>query len=421
VRNSGGFVQGDPSPTSVTDNNWHLVTFVDNAGAKSVYVDGVLVTLTQSAFDNADTSTFVRIGYNTDTLVATDGNANFDGDIDEMQFFGTALNGTQIQGLFNNNLVPGGGSQYLPAGTAVTLGASGAALDLSDNNQVIGSLAGVSGSNVLLGAAVLTTGGDNTSTSFAGVISGGGAISKVGAGTFTLTGSNTYTGGTAVSAGALVANNLSNGTISVTGGLAQLTSKPAANSVAGTTVIPALSITGGSFDITNNALVITSANTSAATLRGYLHAGSLTSSTTAGGFAIGYADNATLGRTTFGGVGVDASMLLVAFVYKGDANLDGKVNALDFNAVATNFGVSSNSFWTQGDFTYDGLVNTSDFTALAANFNKVEAAPAPALGSLVPEPASLGLTCVAALWMGSRRRRQSRSGQGQSGQGRSAC
>src|SRR5205085_10160606 len=103
--------------------------------------------------------------------------------------------------------------------------------------------------------------------------------------------------------------------------------------------VPALSITGGSVDITNNAMVLTTANTSAATVRGFLLNGLLTSSMTAGGFAIGYADNATLGRTTFGGVSVDATKLLIGFVYKGDANVDGKVNALDFNAVASNFGV----------------------------------------------------------------------------------
>ena len=253
-----------------------------------------------------------------------DGNLHLAGDLDQVEFYNGSLNAAQIGTLFNTDTIAGGSQQYLPTNTALNLAASGAGIDLNDNSQVIGSLKGVGGTNVLLGQGILTTGGDNTSTAFAGVISGSGGITKTGTGTFTMTGSNTYTGGTMVSAGKLIANNLSNGTITVTGGQAQLSVKANANDVSGTTVVPALSIIGGSFDITNNALVLTSANTSATTVRGYLHAGLLTTSSTAGGFAVGYADNATLGRTMFGGVSVDGSKLLVGLVYAGDSNLDGQ-------------------------------------------------------------------------------------------------
>ena len=75
------------------------------------------------------------------------------------------------------------------------------------------------------------------------------------------------------------------------------------------------------------------------------------------------------------------------------------MNALDFNAVATNFGNTSGKVWSQGDFNYDGLVNSLDFNSLAGNFNQSIAIPAaPALGTLVPEPASVallaGLMCL---------------------------
>ena len=106
--------------------------------------------------------------------------------------------------------------------------------------------------------------------------------------------------------------------------------------------------------------------------------------------ALGYIDNA------FG-----FQQIEVKYAYLGDANLDGTVNALDFNAVATNFGGSS-KFWFNGDFNYDGTVNTSDFTALASNFNALPLS-APSLGSLVPEPCMvMGLATLALL---SRRRR----------------
>jgi hypothetical protein len=57
------------------------------------------------------------------------------------------------------------------------------------------------------------------------------------------------------------------------------------------------------------------------------------------------------------------------FVLAADANHDGVVNALDFNALATNFGGPSPSF-SGGDFNYDGQVNTLDFAALAQRFGR---------------------------------------------------
>src|SRR5438128_564272 len=86
--------------------------------------------------------------------------------------------------------------------------ASGATLGLNNFNQTIGSLAGA-GTVTNGGAAnrTLTTGGDNTSTAFSGVIQDGAAgatnLTKVGTGTFTLSGANTYTGTTTISAGTL--------------------------------------------------------------------------------------------------------------------------------------------------------------------------------------------------------------------------
>lgn len=103
----------------------------------------------------------------------------------------------------------------------------------------------------------------------------------------------------------------------------------------------------------------------------------------------------------FIGNSVDNTTVLIRHTLSGDANLDRKVNALDFNALASNFGTGIGHVWTQGDFNYDGTTNTQDFTALATNFGQVM--PSPALGSLVPEPAAI--TFVLGALMSARRRR----------------
>ncbi|MFC5453241.1 autotransporter-associated beta strand repeat-containing protein [Prosthecobacter fluviatilis] len=102
--------------------------------------------------------------------------------------------------------------------SAIILG-SHATLELNGLNARIGSLAG-SGTvqNNSVDAAALTTGGNNTSTTFSGVIQDGGtgalSIVKTGSGTFTLTGSNTYTGTTTIGAGVLqVGSGGTNGTL----------------------------------------------------------------------------------------------------------------------------------------------------------------------------------------------------------------
>ena len=72
--------------------------------------------------------------------------------------------------------------------------------DIIGGAETIGSLAGT-GETALTGN--LTTGGANTSTSYSGVISGKGSLTKEGSGTFTLSGINTNTGYTIVNEGTL--------------------------------------------------------------------------------------------------------------------------------------------------------------------------------------------------------------------------
>ena len=90
-------------------------------------------------------------------------------------------------------------------------------LSLNGFSNTIGSLASILTSNTTdLTTATLTTGNDNTNTTFAGTITGAGNLTKTGTGTFTLTGSNNnYTGVTTVSAGTLVVSGSLSATASV--------------------------------------------------------------------------------------------------------------------------------------------------------------------------------------------------------------
>ena len=122
--------------------------------------------------------------------------------------------------------------------------------------------------------------------------------------------------------------------------------------------------------------------------------------------ALGYATAASINASVFDGQNVSGATVLVRYTLSGDANLDGRVNALDFNALASNFGAASNRVWTQADFNYDGMTNSLDFNAIAINFNQVLSTPA--LASLVPEPAVIIAAPFVALLRRRRIRRWSR-------------
>jgi len=99
-----------------------------------------------------------------------------------------------------------------------------------------------------------------------------------------------------------------------------------------------------------------------------------TAATTAIG--LGWADDAT-------------SKVRVAATYYGDADLNGVVDTVDFNILASKF--SQAGVWAEGDFDYNGTVDTVDFNLLASNFGKpgvLASGAAASLGAIVPEPVS---------------------------------
>ncbi|MDA7086656.1 autotransporter domain-containing protein [Pseudomonas sp. SA3-5] len=149
----------------------------------------------------------LTLGSNSDvsggTYAAISGTGNIIIDGDALQVFYAASTYTGSTTI-NSGELRTRNLSALGNNSAVAVNSGGALLLLDDLN--IGSLAGDGAVTLtsLFGSHRLTSGADNTSTTFSGVLSGaGGRLNKTGTGTLTLTGSNTYTGGTTISAGVL--------------------------------------------------------------------------------------------------------------------------------------------------------------------------------------------------------------------------
>ena len=112
------------------------------------------------------------------------------------------------------------GDASVSSSSAVRVNGNGVLTLLSD--QTIGSLASNNANaSIQLGSYTLSAGGDNTTTSVLGAISGSGSLVKQGNGTLTLSGSNTYGGTTIVLAGTLSIagdGNLGGGAVNLAGG-----------------------------------------------------------------------------------------------------------------------------------------------------------------------------------------------------------
>ena len=200
------------------------------AGAENAFSSASAYTLANSSFLDlfgfdqtigslAGTGTVTNSGVAAATLTTGGGDTNtlYSGDIQNgVGVTGLTKVGTGTFTLSGNNTYTGattvsagtlqaGATNAFAPNSAFTV-ASGAILGLNNFNETIGSLAGA-GTVTNGGAATrtLTTGGDDTSTAFSGVIQNGAAgsinLTKAGAGTFTLSGDNTYTGTTTISAG----------------------------------------------------------------------------------------------------------------------------------------------------------------------------------------------------------------------------
>jgi autotransporter-associated beta strand protein len=111
-------------------------------------------------------------------------------------------------------------NEQIADGAGVTIASDGS-LNVNGFSETIGSLAGagqviLSNSSAPPAAGTLATGADNTSTTYAGLVSGsGGNLVKLGGGVFVLRGNNTYSGTTTVNGGTLLVDGSQPGSAAV--------------------------------------------------------------------------------------------------------------------------------------------------------------------------------------------------------------
>jgi len=123
-------------------------------------------------------------------------------------------------------------------------------------------------------------------------------------------------------------------------------------------------------------------------------------------------NNALPGQTltSFNGISVSATDVLVSYTYLGDTNIDGIVDAADIARILQGIN-GQGSGWNFGDLNYDGAINTLDLgRALAAL--RGQGIPlgqsGGGAGSPIPEPSTLALLLPALAIAQGRRTRSSR-------------
>jgi fibronectin-binding autotransporter adhesin len=228
--------------------------------------------------------------------------------------------------------------------------------------------------------------------SLSGTVAGTGTLIQNGSGTTTV--NNVRVGFLAINDGRItVATNGTNTGASVVNAMSIATfAKSGGASTAG-------------LDLTNNDLIVDYSGASPlALVRSLLGAGyhggawngsgGILSSTAVGdGASFGYAEASQLGLTSFDGISLDSSAIVIEYAQASDVNLDGVVDTSDEDIVLGNW--MKHGYWLDGDLNYDGMIDQSDLDIVDAGLGR----------SQVPEPTTMTALMLCAIGIGGRRRR----------------
>ena len=282
------------------------------------------------------------------------------------------------------------------------------------------------------GSITVQNGNLNISTSDNGATPG---TFSVNAGmTLTLSGNFAFTGnGTITGNGTAVLGGTDSAQIGIS--IASLTINHslqiAANGTStGTTRVNTLTIPGnttpsGTFDLTNNRVIVEPAASKAtvlATLQaqtnyGKSHTTGIRSTALPANTGLAVFDNGArpVPFTTFGGQPADSGSILIGPELLGDANIDGTVDLTDLSTILNNFGATTPA-WTNGNFDGAATIDLTDLSDVLNNFGSsnpnfftaqlpttnYQLPPTP-----TPEPTSLALLGFASSLPLTKRRRTS--------------
>ena len=166
-------------PVTVTTNGGTLSQYYDS---RSLWIDGVLSGTGPMTINNPGSGSPYSGVHFSNPLNTYSGTITVAGNAAAVDH-ASALSNAIV------NVTGGGSSGPLLWGSGVT-------------NLLLGGLSG--NANIANGGNALVVGNNNGTTTYSGILSGSGSLTKLGAGGFTLAGSNTYSGLTTVNAGTLL-------------------------------------------------------------------------------------------------------------------------------------------------------------------------------------------------------------------------
>jgi hypothetical protein len=215
----------------------------------------------------------------------------------------------------------------------------------------------------------------------------------------------TGTGTMTIAVGNTAATRLVQGSLSLSGS-STLTIAP--NSLFNS--LNSLSITNTAvLNLTNNDLTIDYTGTSIiAVLIGLYSNDRVIANGSFGGLPtyLAISEAADLGLSEFNGQTIDDTTVIAKFTYVGDGNLDGQVDALDYERIDLAIGNSGVFGTAQGDLNYDGNVDALDYEQVDLNIGNGVGTPLAAVtgGVFIPEPVGGAVLLLAG--MGAARRRR---------------